>query len=81
MKVCILNLIGRKSGVTFERYKQISLIMILFSKHLHVSLATKSRLAMFNITNNNACNLCNEGNEQTNLHMFYECTYIVPFYQ
>ena len=50
-------------------------------KHLHVSLATRSRLAMFNITNNNACNLCNEGSEQTALHMFYECTYIAPFYQ
>ena len=50
-------------------------------KHLHTSLATRSRLAMFNIANNNLCNLCNEGKEQTDLHIFYECSYIFPFYQ
>ena len=50
-------------------------------KHLHISLATRSRLAMFNIANNSTCNLCNDEKEQTALHMFYECTYIAPFYQ
>ena len=50
-------------------------------KHLHVSLATRSRLAMFNIASNSLCNLCNNEKEQTALHMFYECIYIYPFYQ
>ena len=50
-------------------------------KHLHVSLATRSRLAMFNIANDNLCNLCHEEKEQTDLHIFYECIYIIPFYQ
>ena len=36
---------------------------------------------MFNIANDNLCNLCNEGKEQTDLHIFYECSYIFPFYQ
>ena len=36
---------------------------------------------MFNIANDNLCNLCNEEKEQTDLHIFYECIYISPFYQ
>ena len=36
---------------------------------------------MLDIAENSACNLCNEDREQTNLHIFYECTYIVPFFQ
>ena len=50
-------------------------------KHLHVTLATNSRLAMFNIASSNQCNLCRDSREQTALHMLYECTYILPFYQ
>ena len=45
-------------------------------KHLHVSLATRSRLAMLNIANNSTCNLCNDDKEQTALHMLYECKYM-----
>ena len=50
-------------------------------KHLHVCLATNSRLAWFNLANSNTCNLCRDDKEQTALHIFYECTYISPFYQ
>ena len=50
-------------------------------KHLHVCLATNSRLAWFDLANSNTCNLCNEDKEQTALHLFYECSYIAPFYQ
>ena len=50
-------------------------------KHLHVRLATNSRLAMMDLINSNTCNLCNDVVEQTALHMLYECTYISPFYQ
>ena len=50
-------------------------------KHLHVCLATNSRLAWFNLANSNTCNLCDEDREQTALHIFYECTYIAQFYQ
>ena len=49
-------------------------------KHLHVTLATNTRLAMLNVTDSNKCNLCRDGKEQTALHMLYECTYISPFY-
>ena len=50
-------------------------------KHLHISLATRSRLAWFNIINNGMCTLCNDGREQTSLHLFYECICIIPFFQ
>ena len=50
-------------------------------KHLHVTLATNSRLAMMNLINSNTCNLCRDEKVQTALHMLYECTYIAPFYQ
>ena len=36
---------------------------------------------MFNIASSNQCNLCRDSREQTALHMLYECTYILPFYQ
>ena len=52
-------------------------------KHLHVKLATNSRLAvaMMNLIISNTCNQCNGVIEQTAIHMIYECTYISPFYQ
>ena len=50
-------------------------------KHLHVSLATNSKLSRMDITNTSTCNLCNDDREQTALHILYECSYIAPFYQ
>ena len=50
-------------------------------KYLHGSLATNSRLAMMNITNTGTCPKCNDGREQTALHILYECTYVRTFYQ
>ena len=50
-------------------------------KHLHVSLATNSKLARMDISNSSTCNLCNDDKEQTALHILYECSNILPFYQ
>ena len=49
-------------------------------KHLHVTLATNTRLAMLSVANSSKCNLCRDDKEQTALHMLYECKYISPFY-
>ena len=45
-------------------------------KHLHVILATNTRLAMLSVANSSKCNLCRDDKEQTALHMLYECNYI-----
>ena len=51
-------------------------------KHLHGQLATNSRLARMNIANcTGTCPKCNDGREQTALHLLYECTHIITFYQ
>ena len=49
-------------------------------KHLHVVLATNTRLVMLNVANSKICNLCRDEKEQTALHMLYECSYISPLY-
>ena len=33
------------------------------------------------ISNSSTCNLCNDDKEQTALHILYECSNILPFYQ
>ena len=43
-------------------------------------LATKQRLFNINLINSNICDKCTSNSEETQLHLFYECDYVKPFY-
>ena len=45
-------------------------------KHLHLCLATNQRLFAMNLVSSNQCNRCPSENEQTPVHLFYECQYV-----
>ena len=49
-------------------------------KHLHMCLATNKKLYVMNLVNSSVCNKCISGNEQTALHMFYQCDYVKPLF-
>ena len=44
-------------------------------------LATNRKLFMMNLVDSSACNKCISGNDQTALHMIYECEYIKPLFE
>lgn len=49
-------------------------------KHLHMVLATQTRLYTMNLVDSSKCNKCTSNREETALHLFYECDYIKPLF-
>ena len=49
-------------------------------KHLHMVLATSTKLFLMNLVETNKCNKCTANREETQLHMMYECDYVKPLF-
>ena len=49
-------------------------------KHLHMVLATHTKLFLMDLVEISKCNKCTANREETPLHMMYECDYVRPFF-
>ena len=63
------------SSIIFKPYEKE-----IIYKHLHLCLATNQRLAMMSRSNTSLCNKCDENQDHTALHMFYQCQSIRPLF-